>query len=171
VKLTGEVFSFQRRLPMTKQLGACLATVVLLGACSAARAQDFPKGTFAIKLGEDKWSVTFDGKGKYTVMTKGETVVTGSYKATKDEVVFMKEEGKLASAEPGKYKWKLDGKKLTFTKVEDDSAGRAKALTSGPWMMEAPPGAEGRDLRRPRPEALCRAEAIGLRTRPATPCP
>ena len=128
---------------MLKQLVTSLATVALLGTCSTARAQDFPKGTFSTKLGEEKWSVTFDGKGKYIVRLKGEALVEGVYKATKDQIVFDKEKGKIASPGPGKYKWKLDGKKLAFTKIEDESEGRAKALTFGPWTMEETPCADG----------------------------
>src|SRR5262249_13611513 len=114
------------------------ALVLLLAAAGPASAADFPKGTFTI-TGPDKatWAVTFDGKGKYTVSRDGEVGVEGAYKASKDEISFTDEKGRFSVEKTtGTYKWKLDGKKLSFTKVKDDSKGRATILTSGPWTKK-----------------------------------
>lgn len=61
--------------------------------------------------------------------------VEGTYKVTKDEIEFTDEKGTNAdkAAGPGTYKWKLDGDKVTFTKVKDKSKGRSEALTAGAW--------------------------------------
>lgn len=110
-----------------------VACLVMTG---RAGAEDFPKGTFTIKhpSGGDI-SITFDGKSKVTVKANGEEMVQCDYKVTKDQVEFSNETGPKgnADAKPGTYKWKVDGKKLTFTKVTDESEGRAQALTFGTW--------------------------------------
>ena len=121
----------------TNVLLGFLAVVVLCLSGETAQAADFPTGTFANKVGNDTWTVTCKD-GKVTVKRNGELAVEGSYKATKDEVEFKDVSGPLATKDDkgGKYKWKLDGKKLTFTKIEDAAEGRAGALTSGAWTKE-----------------------------------
>jgi hypothetical protein len=100
---------------------------------------DFPKGTFVNK-GPDgaNWGFTFDGKGKLSVALDDKEVVILDYKVTKDEIEFSNETGPIPNkdAGPGTYKWKLDGKKLTFTEVKDGSQGRAKVITSGSWQKQ-----------------------------------
>jgi hypothetical protein len=99
-------------------------------------AKDFPKGTFALKLPDGAvWAVKVDGKDTFTVTRDGKEAVEGTYKVTKDEIEFTDEKGPLADkAEgPGTYKWKLDGDKVTFTRVKDKSEGRSGALTAGAW--------------------------------------
>lgn len=122
----------------------CRSSLVSLMAltlvCTASlHAEDFPKGKFANK-GPDgaTWAISFDGKGKATVTREDKEFVKVAYKVTKDEVEFSHETGDNADkdAKAGVYKWKLDGKKLTFTKVKDDSDGRAQALTTGSWEKQ-----------------------------------
>ena len=107
-----------------------------LAAGGTATAADFPKGAFTLK-GPDGaiWEVKVDGKDKFTVTRDGTEAVEGTYKVTKDEIEFTDEKGPVAekAAGPGTYKWKLDGDKLTFTKVKDKSEGRSGALTAGAW--------------------------------------
>jgi len=108
----------------------CLCTV------SRANAEDFPKGTFTLKGPEDKVAaITFDGKGKLSVTIDNEELVQCDYKVTKDQIEFSNESGPKGdpNGKPGTYKWKLTGKKLTFTKIKDDSQGLAQALTFGTW--------------------------------------
>jgi hypothetical protein len=110
--------------------------ILCLVAVGRASAEDFPKGTFTLKGPDDKVaSITFDGKGKLSVKVDDEDIVQCDYKVTKDQVEFSNETGPRANsdAKPGTYKWKLTGKKLTFTKIKDDSQGRAEALTFGTW--------------------------------------
>lgn len=99
-------------------------------------AGEFPTGKFTNK-GPDgsTWAISFDGKGKVTVFREEKEMVKLDYKVTKDEIEFSNETGEIADkdAKPGSYKWKLDGKKITFTKVKDDAEGRSQALTSGAW--------------------------------------
>jgi len=102
-------------------------------------AADFPKGTFTLKDKDVVWAVSFDGKGKFAVTRDGKEAVMGSYKITKDELEITDESGPQAATGDAKtavYKWKLDGKKLSFTKVKDDAGGRAAVVTAGPWEMK-----------------------------------
>jgi hypothetical protein len=68
-------------------------------------------------------------KGTYSGTLHGDKMVT---------LEFKDEKGSIASkdAKPGKYKWKLDDKKLTFTKVEDESEGRSKGITGTTWTLQ-----------------------------------
>jgi hypothetical protein len=119
-------------------IGMLIALVSFwFAAVGTAIAEDFPKGTFSIK-GPDgaTWALTFDGMGKVVVTADGKEAVEATYKATGDQVEFTDVKGPRANpgAGPGTYKWKLDGDKLTFTKVKDGNDGRAGALTSGAWV-------------------------------------
>jgi len=81
----------------------------------------------------------FDEKGRFALTDKdGKTLVEGAYKVTKDQIEFTDEKGPFAAkdAKPGKYKWKLEEKKLSFTKVEDESEGRSKGITGTTWTLE-----------------------------------
>ena len=108
-----------------------------LGLTSPAGAAEFPKGTFTLKdPGGVAWAVNFDGQGKVTVTRAGKEVIEGTYKVNKDEIELTDEKGPFAGkgdAKTGTYKWKLEGGKLTFTKVKDESEGRSRALTAGAW--------------------------------------
>jgi DNA-binding beta-propeller fold protein YncE len=115
-----------------------VAVAVILTWAGPAAAADFPKGTFTLKDPDGAvWAVTFDGKDTYSVTRDGKDAVVGKYKATKDEIELKDESGDFADKENvGTYKWKLDGKKLTFTKVKDESAGRAAIIVSAAWEMK-----------------------------------
>jgi hypothetical protein len=113
-----------------------VAAVVWLAPGLVAAAADFPKGTFTASRQKD-WSITFADKGKFTVSQSGKTVVEGTYQASETELTLTDEKGPLAAkgegAQTGKYKWKLEGGKLTFTLVEDKSRGRELLLTLNEW--------------------------------------
>jgi hypothetical protein len=115
-------------------LPALVGLTLLAG--RAAAADEFPKGTFLIKTADGaEWAVTFD-KGKFVAKHNGDVGVKGSYKATKDEIEFTDEDGPFAGQGDDKtytYKWKLDGKKLTMTKVKDSNEGRVSVITAGAW--------------------------------------
>jgi hypothetical protein len=116
---------------------ALLLVILSLGA--AARAADFKKGVYSVIGGGVKWSMKFDDSNKVTITRDGQVLVEGTYKVTGDAIEVTDEKGPLACGgdqKTGKYKWKLEEKKLTLTKIEDDCAGRANALTSQTWAQE-----------------------------------
>jgi hypothetical protein len=114
---------------------AAFTTLILLTA--TASAADFPKGTIAAELGGTQWTIRFEDGGAYAVSCGEDVVAEGKYTAKKDEIEMTDEKGSRAEpGKTGKYSWKLDGKKLTFTKVEDEVQGRVGALTNGPWTLK-----------------------------------
>src|SRR5262245_26073579 len=124
-----------------RRLSVVGVLVVVLGwAGAATAAEEFPKGTFTQKSPDDVvFSITFDGKGKFTVRAGDMEVVEGKYKVTKDEIELTDEKGPAAGKDDnkvGSYKWKFADKKLTFTKVKDQYEGRSMALTSGAWALK-----------------------------------
>ena len=125
---------------LQNSLVAAAVSLLWLGLSSSAGAAEFPKGTFTVTdSGGAAWAVSFDGKGKVTVTRAGKQVIEGTYKVNKDEIEFTDETGPFAGtgdAKTGTYKWKLEGAKLTFTKVKDESAGRSRVLTAGAWQRK-----------------------------------
>ena len=111
-----------------------------LGLSSPAGAAEFPTGTFTAKdSGGTAWAVSFDGKGKVTVARASKEVVEGTYKVNKDQIELTDEQGPFAGTgdtKTGTYKWKLEGGKLAFTKVKDESEGRSRVLTAGAWQRK-----------------------------------
>jgi hypothetical protein len=116
--------------------GAVAAFLILSGVVTAA---DFPTGTYTASKQPD-WSIKFAEKGKYAVIRGGKVAVEGTYQATATDLTLTDEKGpavsKNADEKTGKYKWKLDGGKLKFTKVEDKSTGRELILTSNEWAAK-----------------------------------
>ena len=104
------------------------------------QAAEFPKGSFwAMSPRGEKITFRFEEKEKFTLKSEdGKVLVTGTYKVSKNQIEFTDETGPLASkdAKPGKYEWKLESEKLSFTKIEDESEGRSKGLTRAPWTLE-----------------------------------
>lgn len=111
---------------------------VLLALTTASSADEFKKGTYSATAGGVKWSIKYDESGKVTMSRNGEIVVEGTYKVKGDELEVRDEKGEMAcgAEQTGKYKWRLEGKKLTLTKVEDECGGRASALTAQTWAQE-----------------------------------
>src|SRR5262245_42498162 len=112
--------------------------ILLSGLSAVVRADDFAKGIYSATAGDVKWSIKYDDKSRTKVSRNGEIVVERTYKVRGDELELIDEKGPMACGreQPGKYKWKLDGKKLTLTKVTDECEGRANALPSQVWVRE-----------------------------------
>ena len=115
-----------------------LLVAILLIAGRAAAADEFPTGTFILKDADGMWAVTFDGKGNYKVTRDGTERVAGTYTVAKEEIALTDKPPPFAGKDKearasGTYKWKLDGKKLTFTVVKDENKGRVGIATAGPW--------------------------------------
>jgi len=103
--------------------------------CTAIYADDkFPTGAFQAGY----FTLTFVGDGSYTVAAEDKIVVKGTYTVSQDEIAFKDTEGEYACVQdkPGKYKWKYDGKALTFSKVEDECDGRSQALPVQPFVKK-----------------------------------
>jgi hypothetical protein len=119
-----------------------LAVLVLLvaGAAKVAQAAEFQQAAYSrTNFRGDKVILKFGDKQRFVLSDKdGKTLVEGTYKVTNDQIEFTDEKGPIASkdAKPGKYKWQLEGGKLSFTKVEDESEGRSKGISGATWTLE-----------------------------------
>src|SRR5437899_2766955 len=104
-------------------LSLLVLSILLAASASIAQAAEFQPAAYSrTRPNGQTVTLTFDSKGKFVLTDKdGKTLVEGSYKLIKDQIEFTDEKGPVASkeAKPGKYRWKLDGKKLNFTRVED----------------------------------------------------
>ena len=117
--------------------GLSLVSLVLVAGRSTA-ANEFPQGTFTLKLDGMVWAYTFDGMGKYKYTLDGKERGGGKYKATKDEVALTDTPppgfaGPKEYTATGTYKWKLDGNKVSFTLVQDENKARVGIATAGAW--------------------------------------
>jgi uncharacterized lipoprotein YehR (DUF1307 family) len=113
--------------------------LVLLAFAITARAADYKTGTYSVTADGVKYSIKYHDGNKVTVTRGGEVAVEGTYKVTGDEIEVTDESGPLACGgeeKTGRYKWKLEGKVLTLTKVQDGCTGRANALTAQSWTRE-----------------------------------
>ena len=75
----------------------------------------------------------------FRATTNGELDAEGSYKVTGDEIELADEKGPGAcrgNLKVGRYSWKLAGRELMFTKLEDGCEGRADTLTSQGWQAQ-----------------------------------
>lgn len=115
---------------------ACL--IVLLAVVASSQTTEFKEGTYAVTAGDTRWAVKYESD-KVTLTRNGEAVVVGIYKVTGNELEVTDEGGVMACGggqKTGRYKWKMEGKRLIFEKLEDGCAGRASALTSLPWERQ-----------------------------------
>ena len=129
-----------RRLKCKGALVLVAVVLLLAGGASAGGAAEFQPGSYSgTRPRGDKIALKFDDKGKFVLADNdGKPLVEGTYKVTKDQIEFTDEAGPMASkgAKPGKYNWKLEARKLSFTKVEDESEGRSKGITGTTWTLE-----------------------------------
>lgn len=106
-------------------------------ASSPPSPEGVPEGTYLTKAGEVKDIQLTLENGRFTIIWYGHVEAKGPYASTKDLVVFAGEpvQGEALcndSEEPGIYKWAVQGKQLTFTKVQDFCVYRNLSLTTQP---------------------------------------
>jgi hypothetical protein len=109
-----------------------LTSLICVSSICETRAQDkFPIGTYV----GGSFTLTFNSDGGHSVSVNEKVAVKGNYTVSGDQIAFTDKEGEFActGTEAGKYKWKYDGKALTFSKLEDDCDGRINGLTGQPW--------------------------------------
>ena len=73
------------------------------------------------------WTLHFT-TGHYTVAENGKTVIRGVDTVKANVLTWHDKSGPFACSATGKYKFKMTGKKLKFTKVSDSCAGREAVL-------------------------------------------
>src|SRR5262249_41501273 len=127
--------------PMIARIAGVLvvSSAVLIIDNVSAQGKDGPRGTYAATTRNDKWTISLADNGNFTLMRKSAVMVKGTYKVLKNNQIEFDDEKnpkKEHHHKPGMYSFKLEGNKLTFTKIEDELKTRAKALTSQVWTKE-----------------------------------
>ena len=114
--------------------------LLLTAVVTVQAATEFQQGSYSgTRLRGGTVTLKFGDKGRFILADEADKVlVEGTYKVMTDEIEFTDEKGPMAAkdAKPGKYKWKLEGKALSFTKVSDEAEGRSKGLTGTTWTFE-----------------------------------
>ena len=118
-----------------KALLLAAATVLLLAwtalpnVADDPKKSDFPVGSYW----DGGFIATFTADGKLIVYDEDFIKAEGFYEIAGDQIMITDKDASGECSGVGKYNWKFDGKVLTFTKLKDDCAGRARHLTSRSW--------------------------------------
>jgi len=113
-------------------LGISVLVVCMFWMALAKSQSKFQPGTYS----NGDFSITFQDDGRHVVSIGNDVAVKGSYKITGDQIVLVDKEGQYACDGEGKYKWKLEGKVLTFEKIADGCEGRSNALVGQQWTQK-----------------------------------
>jgi hypothetical protein len=128
------------RLSIPFVLIASLALAAAEGAdqvTTTNTADQLAPATYQAQVGDAEWVLQYHERGRLTVSRDGKTAVEGSYKISADEVTVLDVKGPMACPpdQTGRYKWKLDGERLTLTVIEDACDGRSGAFTKLTWRL------------------------------------
>jgi hypothetical protein len=117
------------------------AFVVSTGLVLCAQAPEFPKGTYIAHPPADPTStlaVTYGDDGKLSAKFNDDLIIEGKYTTKGTRIDFLAQTGLMAcpTEQNGAYNWKLDGKRLTFTVIEDKCEPRLQSLTTNEWIRQ-----------------------------------
>ena len=106
-------------------------------------------------------NATFAADGTFTMGGPGWGILSGSWNAANGEAEFALSKPPNGCADPGKYRYRVDGKQLTFELIADACMPRRMMLTDSRWLPvgEKPAIPERRIVRtsmssRPLPAAV-----------------
>ncbi|HVF89409.1 MAG TPA: hypothetical protein VNH22_05030 [Blastocatellia bacterium] len=92
---------------------------------------DFPVGSYV----DGDFIATFTPDGKLFVHSDDFLKAEAAYTVEGDQITIKDKKATGECGGAGRYKWRFDGKALSFTRVEDACKGRARHLTSRRWPM------------------------------------
>jgi hypothetical protein len=117
---------------VSSAVATTVLAVGLAALCNVAVAADFPPGTYEAR----DLSVTFDGKGQYTLSQGGILKVSGTYTVQGDEIDVTDKTGPWTCPKDkrtGSYHWQTTLTGLEFSKIADECEGRSVPMTTGSW--------------------------------------
>ena len=114
--------------------GALLLSCMLSVSAAEYGAADFPAGSYR----DGGFIATFTRDGELVVKEEEAIKAEAFYKVDGDLITFIEKDAVGQCAGAGKYRWRFDGRALTFARVEDDCEGRARHLTSRAWPKVKP---------------------------------
>ncbi len=91
------------------------------------------------KTPHDLETLTLLDGGRYSLQVQGDDIpITGTWAISAEQIVFTEAAGGGDCPDkPGTYKFTVDGKALTFSKVQDPYCDlRVEDFTSGPWIKK-----------------------------------
>jgi hypothetical protein len=117
-------------------IAATWCTLLLLPAALIGMAQTltrdrFPTGTYL----EGDFNATFTKAGEIIVFDDDFVKARGLYTLEGNTIVIKDKSPQSECGGEGKYRWKFDGKALTFTKISDACVGRTHHLTARVWWL------------------------------------
>ena len=128
----------------TDNIKPCLALVIaslLLTTVGTATAQDSTQQrsvqqtptlpSYPLKFGA--FVSRFDPGGTFTMQGQGWPALNGSWKSTGAEIELRMSGGPGGCEGPGRYQFRIDGKRLSFTLVSDDCKVRQIILDRSEW--------------------------------------
>lgn len=92
-----------------------------------------PLGIWKREFGGNLWQLSINQKGEATVRRDGEVVVDSMVTVQGDQITFDDITGPLAVDETGTYQFKIEGKSMSLSPLEETAAGRKEVLSGGPW--------------------------------------
>ncbi len=99
--------------------------------------QEVTTGIYTATVDGEEWTLNLDETGRVVVKKMGQVVVNGLFIATETELIVFPDEKKPVAGDKktntGRYKWKLNEKALSFTKIDDENTDRATAITASAW--------------------------------------
>ena len=126
----------ERTMVVNRRLYRLIVILMFGSMLMAACAPRFPVGDFEPdqKFGAD-W-VRFSADGTY-VIAVAPREIPGHYVVKGDQIVLNEDAG-VCLNHPGTYQWKMQGKALTMTPVNDTCTGseRAKDLGGRSWILQ-----------------------------------
>lgn len=92
-----------------------------------------PLGAWNRDFGGSVWILVINVNGEATLRRDGEVVVDTLVTVEGNKMTFNDVTGALAVETKGIYSFKVEGKTMSFTVVDDVAEGRKQVLGSGPW--------------------------------------
>ena len=132
---------------------------VLVAQQASSTAQSIP----STPLSYGFLSATFGADGTFTIAGQGWPKLAGTFKTANGEIEVALATPMNGCAENGKYRYAVDGKRVTFELVTDTCQVRRMMLGGSSWLPEGekPPIPERRIVRTPAPT---RTRAAGCRS-------
>lgn len=151
---------------MFREFQAITILATLLAA-SVMSAEEGPSGTYSATMRGQTITMALD-KGNVTVHFGDKLAVKGTYTIDKHEIEFTDVEGPHAckdDVKTGTYRWKLTGKMLRFTNVNDKCEGRKVGLTTAEWTkaVAAPDSDKGKTSDKEATATTDKEEPAGLK--------
>ncbi len=112
------------------QARIALALIVVSGVMAGAQSASLP----ATPLAYGQLTATFAGDGTFTLGGGGWPSLAGTWKAANGEAEFVLTKPPEGCADPGRFRYRIDGRMVRFALVADTCMPRRMMLTDSVWL-------------------------------------